>query len=143
MIYFNITNIYIYICTTHHENISIIDNYLKTIRIREMKNNYFYDNRIFVFTKILVGLLILMLIILTSCSEAKQLELEVQVFQEQVDSILVNVIVPKKDSLHAQIERNEALSQENIDIAYQVIPINTAQFLISSQSDTLTQSLKL
>lgn len=79
----------------------------------------------------------------SSCSDSSDLEYEVQVFQQQVDSILVSVIVPKKDSLHAQINNNKDLSQASIDIAYQVIPINTAQFLISSQADTLSQSLKL
>lgn len=108
-----------------------------------MKKNCLYDNQIFSLTKLVVGLIILMLIFFTSCSETERIELEVAAFQQQVDSILVHVIVPKKDSLHAQIGKSQDLSQESIDIAYQVIPINTAQFLISSQSDTLKQSLKL
>ncbi len=79
----------------------------------------------------------------TSCSNSDDLEYEIQVFQQQVDSILVNVVVPKKDSLHAQIENNDELNQESIDLAFKLIPINTAQFLISSQSDTLTNDLEL
>lgn len=94
-------------------------------------------------TKTLIFVSISMFFTLMSCSDSNDLEYQIISYQQEVDSILLNVIAPKKDSLHAQIEKNKELSQESIDIAYQVIPINTAQFLISSQSDTLTENLKL
>lgn len=107
-----------------------------------MKNNCFSTN--YKHSNIIILILLTFLSLsLSSCNDSEDLEYEVQAFQQQVDSILVNVIVPKKDSLHAQISNGKALNQKSIDIAYQVIPINTAQFLISSQSDTLLNSLKL
>lgn len=105
-----------------------------------MKKSRLSKKKLIVYTKILIFVCTSMLM---SCSDSNDLEYQIISFQQEVDSILLNVIVPKKDSLHAQIEQNKELSQESIDIAYQVIPINTAQFLISSQSDTLTESLKL
>lgn len=115
----------------------------KKHRNNEMKKRNFSKIKSILPTKIFIFIGISAFFAFTSCSDSNDLEYEVITFQQEVDSILLNVIAPKKDSLHAQIAKSKELSQESIDLAYQAIPINTAQFLISSQSDTLTEGLKL
>jgi hypothetical protein len=76
---------------------------------------------------------------LFGCSQKDTITDDVTRFQDQIDSVLTWVLVPMQDSLTA---KGAVSAEAEVEVAYQLIPIKTAHFLLSAQSDTLSEALK-
>lgn len=84
----------------------------------------------------------LFFLILSACNSSKNIEGEVLEFQEKIDSLLVDVVLPMQKGIDTEILEYNAEGKDTFQLARQRIPITKVQFLISNEYFELDEALK-
>lgn len=86
-----------------------------------------------------LGLILSISCLFTSCSSPAedQVQKEVRLYQQGIDSLLTNLIAQRKAQLQEEIQKQLNEGKDTFALAKKLVPLNKLDFLLASQYDYL------